>query len=91
MSVTGKRRLPSVIEAAIAGKLDIKEVTAETLRSDAAAILEAVVAEFDEQAVVSALDNQGFDGKSYRSTLRALVDVAQQRRSARLAGSTGPA
>ena len=87
MSVAGKRRFPSVIEAAIAAKPDIKEITADTFRSDAAAILESLVAEFDEQVLLDSLTHQGFDAKAYRSTLRGLVDVARPRRPERLAGS----
>ena len=91
MSVKGKRRFPSVIEAAISEKSEIKEITADTIRSDAAAILEALVAEFDEQAILLAMNNQGFAGKAYLSTLRSLIEVAQKRRPDRLAGAMNSA
>ena len=87
MSVAGKRRFPSVIEAAILAKPDIKEITADTFRSDAAAILESLVAKFDEQVLLEALAHQGFDAKAYRSTLRGLIEIARIRRPERLSGT----
>lgn len=87
MSVAGKRRFPSVIDEAIKTKQNIKDITESTFRTDSAAILESLVAEFDEQMVLSALKNQGFEAEAYRSTLRALAEVAKKRRPERLAGS----
>jgi len=87
MSVTGKRRLPSVIETAMPSKADTSAVTKETFRSDAAAILEALMAEFDENTVLEAMSHQGFEAKAYRSTIKALATVAKERRPLRKAGS----
>ena len=87
MSVKGKRRLPSVVEAAIAAKSNIKSITADTFRFDAAAILESLVAEFDEHALLDALNHQGFKAESYLSTLRDLIAVARTRRLLRNAGT----
>ena len=86
MSVAGKRVFPSIVESVIAAKSDIQERTADTIRSDSAAILEALVADLDESAVLDALRNQGFASAAYRSTLRALAEVARTRRAARVAG-----
>lgn len=88
MSVAGKRRFPSVIETAISAKTGIKEITADTFRSDAAAILESIVAEFAEKDILKAVENQGFTAEAYLNTLRALVEVAKERRPQRLRGST---
>lgn len=85
MSVKGKRRLTSLIEAVIKAKGEIQESYAVTIRSDATAILEALVAELDEAAVLDALRKQGFDPPAYRSTLRALAELARQRREDRTA------
>lgn len=87
MSVAGKRRFRSVIEAAIQSKPNIKEITAVTFRNDAAAILESVVAEWNESDILMALERQGFEATAYQSTLRSLAEVARSRRSERLAGS----
>ena len=86
MSVAGKRRLPSIIEEAIARKVGIKRITAETFRTDAAAILESLLAQYDEDVVVDAMNNQGFEGKAYRSTIRALAKIASERRGLRQRG-----
>ena len=87
MSATGKRRLPSIIEEAISSKAEIAAITAVTFRSDAAVILEALVAEFDEDVVLKAMNHQGFEAKAYRSTIKALATIAKERRSLRQAGS----
>jgi len=86
MSVAGKRRYPSVIEAAIAARSGIKEITAETFRSDAAAILESLVGEWDEETILVAMTRQGFDAKAYGCTLRSLVKIARRRRQERMTG-----
>ncbi len=83
MSVTGKRRLRSVIEEAIESKHNIKDITADTFRQDAAVILESILAEFDELLVLDALTHQGLEAKAYLSTLRKLADIARRRRSER--------
>lgn len=87
MSVAGKRRFRSVIEEAISSKPNIAEITADTFRSDAAAILEAMIAEFDESDVLKAMSNQGFKAEAYRSTIKALAKTARERRLHRKAGS----
>jgi len=83
----GKRRFPSIIEKAISSKARIQAITADTFRSDAAAILESLIAELDEDAVLDAMNNQGFAAKSYCATIRALAAVARERRLLRKAGS----
>ena len=89
MSTTGKRVFPRIVEAVIQAKSIPEDgTTAETIRTDAAAIL-ALVAECSEEVVVAALQNQGFHGDAYRSTLRALVAEATARRTARTANSLG--
>ncbi len=72
----------SLIEEAIAAKgPGYSEVSARTFRTDALAILEALVAEADEAAVAAALTRQGFRSSgSYLTTLRALAAVARSRR-----------
>jgi hypothetical protein len=72
----------SLIEEAIAAKGPrYSESSARTFRTDALAILEALVAEADEAAVAAALTRQGFrSSDSYLTTLRALAVVAQSRR-----------
>ena len=70
MSVTGKRRFQSIIEEAISSKTKIEAITADTFRSDAAAILESLIAEFDEDTVLAAMSHQGFEAKAYCSTSR---------------------
>jgi hypothetical protein len=87
MSVNGKRRFRSVIEEAISLKVGIATITADTFRSDAAAILESVMAEFDEEMVLKAMKRQGFEAEAYRSSIRALAAVARERRLLRNAGS----
>lgn len=87
MSVTGKRRFPSIIETAIPSKLGTAEITKKTFRSDAAAILEALMAEFDEHTVLNAMHHQGFEAKAYRSAIKALAAVAKERRPLRKASS----
>lgn len=87
MSAAGKRRFRSVIEEAISSKPNIADITADTFRSDAAAILEAMIAEFDESDVLKAMRNQGFKAEAYRSTIKALAKVASERRLQRKAGA----
>ena len=87
MSVAGKRRFKSVIEDAISSKADIAPITADTFRSDAAAILESLIAELDESAVLQAMNHQGFEAEAYLSTIRALAVIAKERRPQRQAGS----
>ena len=80
----GFKRLPhdSLIEEAIQAKgPGYAESSARTFRTDALAILEALVAEADESAVAAALNRQGFrSSDSYLTTLRALAAVALSRR-----------
>lgn len=83
MNVTGKRRFKSIVEEAISSKTEIKAITADTFRSDTAAILESLLAEFKENVVVDAMDHQGFEGKAYRSTIRTLAAIVRERRSLR--------
>ena len=75
-----KKRLVSVIEETISSKPNLKIVSAETLRSDAAAILESLLAELPEDAVLAAMNNQGFEGKAYMSSARAIALIARRRR-----------
>jgi hypothetical protein len=72
----------SLIEEAIQAKgSGYSESSARTFRTDALAILEALVAESDEAAIAAALVRQGFrPSESYLSTFRALADVARSRR-----------
>jgi len=84
--VAGKRRFPSLIEAVIAAKGEtIQEATANTFRTDAAVILESLVAEFSAEVVLAAMRNQGVAAEAYRSTLGALAELARARRAERLA------
>lgn len=80
----GFKRAPheSLIDEAIQAKgPEYAEASARTLRTDALAILEALVAEADESAVAAALERQGFRSSgSYLTTLRALSAVARSRR-----------
>jgi hypothetical protein len=87
MSVIGKRRFRSIIEEVISSKVSIEPITADTFRSDAAAILESLIGEFDEDIVLKAMNHQGFEAEAYRSTIRALATVARERRPLRKAGS----
>jgi hypothetical protein len=87
-AVAGKRRFPSLIEAVIEAKGDrIQEGTAVTIRTDAAVILESLVAEFSAEVVLASLRNQGVAADAYRSTLYALAELARARRAERLAGA----
>lgn len=88
MGVAGKRKFPSIIQSMIDEKGTVGENYIPTLHTDAGCILEALVAELDEDTVLRALTNQGLDAKAYRSTLRALVEIAKVRRVERLAGSS---
>ena len=57
------------------------EASAKTFRSDASAILEALVAEVDEGSIEATMTRQGFQwSDSYLSTFRALASVARSRR-----------
>jgi hypothetical protein len=72
----------SLIEEAIAAKgPGYSEASARTFRTDALAILEALVAEADEAAVKAALTRHGFRwSDSYLTTFRALAAEARSRR-----------
>jgi hypothetical protein len=83
MGVAGKRKFPSIIQAMIDAKGAIGENYVPTLHTDAGCILEALVAELDEDTILRALTNQGLEAKAYRSTLRALVEIARARRGER--------
>ena len=74
----------SLVEEAIREKgSGYSEASAQTFRSDAMAILEALMAEADEAEVAAALTRQGFRSSgSYLATLRALAAVARSRRPA---------
>ena len=87
MGVAGKRKYPSIIQAMIEAKGVIDDDYLPTLHTDAGCILEALVADFDEDTVLKALANQGLNAKAYRSTLKALVEIAKARRIERLAGT----
>jgi hypothetical protein len=85
--VAGKRRFPSLIETVVAEKGDgIQEVTAATIQTDAAVVLESLVAEFSTEVVLAAMRNQGVSAEAYMSTLGALAQVARARRVQRIAG-----
>jgi hypothetical protein len=73
----------NVVEAAIAAKPHIKPITAHTFRNDAAVILEALIAETDEQSVLAAINRQGLQGYAYLSTFRSLKSKADTRRNER--------
>jgi hypothetical protein len=87
MSMDNFKRVPhpSIIEAAIKAKGDdYAESSAQTLRSDALAILESLVVDIDDTTVIEALKKQGFKPSgSYITTLHALTAVARKRRPAR--------
>ena len=85
MSVAGKPKFSSVIEAMIQSKGNVAPNYLPTLHTDAGCILEALVAELSEEQVCAALNNQGLKGDAYRSTLRALAVIARERRPQRLA------
>ena len=80
----GFKRAPhtSLIEEAIQAKgSGYVESSAQTFRTDALAILESLVVDIDDAAVVSALQKQGFRSSgSYLTTLHALAEVARSRR-----------
>jgi hypothetical protein len=80
----GFKRAPhdSLIEEAIEAKgADYSATSARTFRTDALAILEALIAEFDEAAVAAALERQGFRASGYyTTTFRATATVARSRR-----------
>jgi hypothetical protein len=78
--VSTKRRFRSIVAEAIASKEGLKEISVKTFRSDADAILESLVGELDEKLVVEAMNRQGLTGEAYRSTLRTLTRLAQERR-----------
>jgi hypothetical protein len=81
--VTYKRKPhESLIEEAIRAKgPEFAASSAQTLRTDALAILESFVAEVSEETVMNALSNQGFRSSgSYLTSLRALAEVARSRR-----------
>jgi hypothetical protein len=86
MGITGIRHFPSIVDALIQAKPDAADNYVTTLRTDAGCILEALVAELDEQVVLDALSNQGLTPDGYRSTLRALVEIAKTRRVERHSG-----
>jgi hypothetical protein len=88
MSVTGKRRFRNIIEEAIALKVSIEPITAKTFRSDAAAVLESLIGEFDEGIVLKAMKHQGFEAEAYRSSIKALAIIAKERRSLRRRNSS---
>jgi len=86
MVVKGKRKFPSIIDALVKLKSPAAASYPPTLRTDAACILEALVAEFDEATVLHALERQGLSAEAYRSTLRGLSTIAKERRVARALG-----
>jgi hypothetical protein len=86
MSVAGKRVFRNLVEVVVAGKGDIRPRTVDTVHSDASAILEALLAEVDEKAVLAALRHQGFDAEAYLPNLRPLAEEARSRRPVRIAG-----
>jgi hypothetical protein len=74
----------NLVEDAIKAKGEIATSYANTIRSDASAILEALVADLDTAALDQALEMQGFKlSSSYHTTLRALAEVARTRRTQR--------
>jgi hypothetical protein len=81
MSASSVRRFPNIIEAAILAKPHLKKSSVNTFRGDAAAILESLVAELSEDAIVKAMNHQGFTGKAYLPAIRTLAKLAQERRS----------
>lgn len=83
-------KFPSIIESMMEAKGDVADNYRPTLHTDAGCILEALVAEFDEEIVAAALRNQGLKADAYRSALRALTEIAKQCRLARKAtGDSG--
>ena len=77
-----RRRHRNLIDEAIKRKGEgYADASKSTFRSDSMAILESLVAEADEDAVMAALVRQGFrESSSYRTTLKALAEVARSRR-----------
>src|SRR4051812_37394113 len=90
MSVAGKRVFQNLADTLVAEKSDIQPSYAASIRSDASAILEALVAELPEEVVLAALARQGFDAPAYRTTLRGLAELAHSRRVERNAGGRAP-
>ncbi len=90
LSTIGKGCFRRIIEAVIAAKGDQwNSIPADTARSDAETILEAVVAELGVVPIVAALDRQGLKGKAYRYSIAPLVEEAQSRRVERKAMGEG--
>lgn len=85
MARKGKAGFPPVIEAALKVNPQIGDV--DTFRRDCNCILEAILAEFDEDAILEALKNQGFKARAYKTNLGHLRKLACERRPKRLAGS----
>ncbi len=84
MGVKGKAKFPSVIEASLKANPQIQDL--RTFRQDSASILEAMLAEFDEDSILEALKNQGFKARAYKTNLGHLRKLACERRPKRLAG-----
>jgi hypothetical protein len=78
-----KRRLRNIVEDAIESNPKLKEVSVRTFRSDAAAILESLVGEFEGDRIEEAMDRQGFKGEAYQPAIRVLKRIARSRRSLR--------
>lgn len=81
MGEVKRRPHGSLIEEAIEAKeSDYAESSARTFRTDALAILEALVAEVDDATVKAAIERQGFRwSQAYLTTLHALAEVARSR------------
>lgn len=79
-----RRQHSSIIEAAIKKKGSrYSPSSARTLRSDALAILESLVSDLDDGALIEDMAKQGFKfSESYLTTLHALAEVARSRRPA---------
>lgn len=77
------RRFKSIVEQALSGKPDLKEISRVTFRQDSAAILESLLATDSEADIVQAMDRQGFTGSAYLPTIRALRAIALERRPKR--------
>lgn len=81
MSYRGSNRLKPITDVVANQKLESMEwKTDETARKDAIKVLEAVVGELGVEQCVTALNNQGFNGDSYRYLISPLHVEAERRR-----------
>jgi hypothetical protein len=77
------KKLPSIVEAVITEQPQWKTATVTTFRTDAACVLESLLAETPMQDVLAMMKRQGLATRGYSSSIRKLMAKATQRRAAR--------